>query len=56
MLIKSKQPGMTFKKNNPKFSYTFESEPVEVKKEHYEILKKEHPKMFEEVKKKEVKK
>ena len=56
MLIKSKQPSVRFKRNNPKFDYTFETEPVEVEKEHYEILKKDYPNMFTEVKPKEVKK
>lgn len=56
MLIKSKQPSIAVKRNgNISFEYKFENEPVEVKEEHYEILNKEHPNLFEIVKEKKSK-
>lgn len=55
MLLKSKQPSIRIKNNGKvKFDYTFENLPVEVAKEHYEIIKKDYPNLFEEIK--EVKK
>lgn len=52
MLIKSKQPSIRVKYNGKvKFDYKFEDEPIEVEKEHFELMKKDYPDLFEEIKK-----